>query len=210
MKYTTGYYLDNPEKKENALLIQKLKGKGRRKDILFAAVCHGRDNELVSEYLARKLLDWFRYRVCSGKDRMKVETVWEESAGIMKEIYEELGEDTVSYGGILALGEEFVIFGNGGSRCLVLQNAFGQNVVRHTLQDLTMYVKTGVMEMGACLLLFAGDLPSRENENMWAEGLDVGNVASEEILQRRLTEIGRWEKKGREACGAVIAIKAME
>ena len=204
MEYCVGYCWQKRAEEDTGLLLQQLKGRKRKKDVLFAVVCRVEREREATEYVLKTLQDWFRYE---GLEKCKGKRMEEIEKGIqnrLESLVEELGTRKSELAGILCVAERFWSFGGGGGESMALQRRFGRSNMHRIGTKDGFWVREGRLQAGVGILLstagFAGFIEQKELEEI------SDAEADEKTMQKRLCSVGNCvaERSGRWQAAVLI------
>lgn len=205
MRFLTSYYWQEqkPDRENRtSLTLQQIRMKGGRDSLVLACVCDSRDfcGQLVDLFHEEVLTDYGR-KGCVDWDSVfhKLQRMAPRKSG---------GEEGFSCSGILCLGEDFLLFGQGKQRIYLLNRGFqkarikmlmGQNNGREVLK-----LYRGIMEPEVSLLLATEPFYEHLTEQMLRDSLG-GDVWDDRQASLYLRELGKYgeERDGRNQ-GAVF------
>ncbi|MCM1186491.1 MAG: hypothetical protein NC251_01425 [Lachnoclostridium sp.] len=197
MRFLTGYYWQEQGQNRTSLTLQQIRMKKNKDSLLLACVCDSRD-------FCARLTDWLHEDILTAYGR-KACVDWD---GIFEELS---GMNTgFSCAGILCMGEEFLLFGQGEQRIYLLNRGFQKTHIKRLMgtgdftgQKQTLGMYCGVMEPEVSLLLATEPFYISLTEQMLGDCLG-GDIREERKGAARLRELGQYgEERGGRNLGAV-------
>ncbi|MCM1325939.1 MAG: hypothetical protein NC094_06085 [Bacteroidales bacterium] len=197
MRFLTGYYWQEQERNRTSLTLQQIRMKKNEDSILLACVCESRDFcAWLTDWLHEDILAVYKRKNCVDWDKVS-EDLQRMKAGF-------------SCAGILCMGEEFLLFGQGKQRIYLLNRGFQKAHIRKltgtgafTNQKQMPKMHRGMMEPGVSLLLATEPFYTALTEQMLGDCLG-GDIREERQGAACLRELGQYgEERGGRNLGAI-------
>lgn len=201
MRFLTSYYCQERETgRENgiSLTLQQIRMKRGRDSLVLACVCDSRD-------FCGQLVDFFHEEVLADYGR-KGGVDWNAIFRKLQSMtpHKSDGEEEFSCSGILCLGEEFLLFGQGKQRIYLLNRGFQKACIKMLLGESALKLYRGIMEPEVSLLLATEPFYEHLTEQMLRDCLG-GGIRDDRQASLYLRELGKYgEERGGRNIGAVF------
>lgn len=208
MEFMTGFYRQKED--STALLLQQYICRGV--PVCLGCVCGGGSREagIAGGLFTRRVLEEFRKLSLLRAVKRQPECLKKMERQLYKCREDCAAPPDFWTAGLLAVGEEFLLFFEGGAKIALCNTGFGRPALQEIGGDASMCgaglrMRRGGMEAGIGILLasenFYGNIPGEDIRNcLWVRDIrDPGQV------QRRLKELGRMaERQGGRQMGALL------
>lgn len=202
MRFLTSYYCQEREPdRENgiSLTLQQIRMKRGRDSLVLACVCDSGD-------FCGQLVDFFHEEVLADYGR-KGCVDWSVVFHKLQSMapHKSDGEEGFSCSGILCLGEEFLLFGQGKQRIYLLNRGFQKTRIKMLLGEAAVLkLYRGIMESEVSLLLATEPFYEHLTEQMLRDCLG-GGIRDDRQASLYLRELGKYgEERGGRNLGAVF------
>lgn len=201
MRFLTSYYCQEREPdRENgiSLTLQQIRMKRGRDSLVLACVCDSRD-------FCGQLVDFFHEEVLTDYSRkgcMDWNAVFHKLQKMAP--HKSDGEEGFSCSGILCMGEEFLLFGQGKQRIYLFNRGFQKARIKMLLGESALKLYRGIMEPEVSLLLATEPFYEHLTEQMLRDCLG-GGIRDDRQASLYLRELGKYgEEQGGRNLGAVF------
>lgn len=199
------------DSKDVPLLLQQYQYKGIQ--VFFACVCIGGGQAGDGDYMAKRLLAWFRGLgpdKLSGRPGKAVDKLSVGLDEVIRRTDRELEDGgaaaRVGFAGIACIGDHYLMLHRGRQRIYMVNRAFDRVYVRRLYRDEAdgECMERGILQPDVGLLFAPEPFYAHISDTMIKEALCVWETATEEQMGRRLKEL--VEEGGRRGDAGIGAI----
>lgn len=216
MKYLSAYYWQQSSR--STLVLKHLVYHKNQRNVVWGCICSGKDanDQEINRFYMGELIEWF-YKEGITLCQKHMLTGGELAHSLQRKVHRldkwllKKGNRVPGQAGVVCVQNQFMIWGRGGVRIVLLNTSFGHAHTKLLLEESQSQMPelyTGVLESGVGILVAESCFGKYVTDESLKECLEIKELTSEKRMQKRLKELGEAAHGKEGESGAALMVLA--